>query len=146
MRGKRANNEWKDQEKSGKRKESLLVGLREVRKVRMQDLLEEFQDMFPKDVSHGLPPLRGIEHHIDLTLGATLPNRIAYRISPEKAKEIQKQANNITIRYRHLIPCLDDLLEKLHGSNIFFSKIDLRSKYHQIRVREGDEWKTTFKT
>ncbi|RDY09729.1 Retrovirus-related Pol polyprotein from transposon 17.6, partial [Mucuna pruriens] len=125
----------------------------------MQDLLEKFQDVFSKDVHHGLPPLRGLEHHIDLTLGDTLLNRVAYRTKLEKANEIKKQVgwhlenctncrpiNNITIRYRYPIPHLDDLLNELHGSNIFFSKIDLRSGYHQIRVREGDEWKTTFKT
>ncbi|WVZ93483.1 LOW QUALITY PROTEIN: hypothetical protein U9M48_039458 [Paspalum notatum var. saurae] len=124
------------------------------------NLLQEYVDVFPTEIPPRLPPIRGIEHQIDLIPGASLPNRAAYRTNPEETKEIQRQVlvpfllfwflikmvvgaycraiNNITIRYRHPIPRLDDMLDELSGS-IIFSKVYLHSGYHQIRIKLGDE-------
>jgi hypothetical protein len=57
--------------------------------------LQEFKDVFPAEIPPGLPPLRGIEHQIDLIPSASLPNRAAYRTNPEETKEIQRQVQEL---------------------------------------------------
>ncbi|PKI74718.1 hypothetical protein CRG98_005045 [Punica granatum] len=52
---------------------------------------QEYEDVFPEETPHGLPPIRGIEHQIDFVPGATIPNRSAYRSNPEETKEFQRQ-------------------------------------------------------
>nr|GEV13084.1 putative reverse transcriptase domain-containing protein [Tanacetum cinerariifolium] len=56
-----------------------------------------------------------------------------------------KELNKLTVKNRYPLPRIDDLFNQLQGSQ-FFSKIDLRSGYHQLRVREDDIPKTAFRT
>jgi hypothetical protein len=57
----------------------------------VSNVLQEFSNVFLEEVPAGLPPLRWIEHQIDLIPGASLPNRAPYRTNPDETKEIQKQ-------------------------------------------------------
>jgi hypothetical protein len=59
------------------------------------NILREYVDVFPCEVPVGLPPLRGIEHQIDLIPGTSLPNRAPYRTNPEETKEIQRQVQEL---------------------------------------------------
>ena len=146
-----------------------------LQKVRL--ILEEFVDVVPDEIPHGLPSMRDIQHQIDLIPGSVFPNKPAYRMSPNKHEELKRQVddlldkrliqeskspctvpallvpkkgrslrmcidsrvvNKITIEYLFPILRLDDMLDQLFGA-LIFSKFDLRSGYHQIRMREGHE-------
>ena len=56
-----------------------------------------------------------------------------------------RQLNKVTIKNKYPLPRIDDFFDQLQGSS-FFSKIDLRSRYHQLRIRDGDTSKTAFCT
>ncbi|GKD61523.1 hypothetical protein Tco_1299032 [Tanacetum coccineum] len=56
-----------------------------------------------------------------------------------------RELNKLTVKNRYLLPRIDDLFDQLQGSRIY-SKIDLRSGYHQLRVREEDIPKIAFRT
>ncbi|GKD39762.1 putative reverse transcriptase domain-containing protein, partial [Tanacetum coccineum] len=93
----------------------------------VRDFPEVFLENFP-----GLPLARPVELQIDLILGATPVAR-----APE--------LNKLTVKNRYPLSRIDDLFDQLQGSSIY-SKIDLRSGYHQLRVREQDIPKTAFRT
>jgi hypothetical protein len=53
--------------------------------------------------------------------------------------------NKVTIKNRYLLPLISELLNRL-GHVKVFSKLNLRNAYYRLRIKEGDEWKTAFKT
>ena len=56
-----------------------------------------------------------------------------------------RELNKLTVKNRYPLPRIDDLFDQLQGSRVY-SKIDLRSGYHQLKVRESDIPKTAFRT
>ena len=56
-----------------------------------------------------------------------------------------KQLNKLTVKNKYPFPRIDDLFDQMRGEKVF-SKIDLRSCYHQVRIKAEDIHKTTFRT
>ncbi|GKC71854.1 putative reverse transcriptase domain-containing protein [Tanacetum coccineum] len=120
-------------------------------------VVRDFPEVFPDDLS-GLPPIQEIEFRIELIPGATPVAKSPYRLAPSEMEELSKQLKELQDKgfirpslspwgapNRYPLPRIDDLFDQLQGSQ-FFSKIDLRSGYHQLRVYEDDIPKTTFRT
>ncbi|GJZ78107.1 putative reverse transcriptase domain-containing protein [Tanacetum coccineum] len=116
-------------------------------------VVRNFSEVFSDDLS-GLPCVWEIEFWIELIPGAMPVAKSPYHLTPSKLEELsgsnqrtsgQRELNKLTIKNRYLLPRIDDLFDQLQGSQ-YFSKIDLRSRYHQLRVHEDDIPKTAFRT
>ncbi|GJT21790.1 putative reverse transcriptase domain-containing protein, partial [Tanacetum coccineum] len=111
-------------------------------------IVRDFPDVFPEDLP-GLPPTRQVEFQIDLIPGAAPVARAPYRLAPSKMKELSEKlkelSDKLTVKNHYLLPRIDDLFDQLQGSSVY-SKIDLQSGYHQLRVREEDIPKMAFRT
>ncbi|GJT05486.1 putative reverse transcriptase domain-containing protein [Tanacetum coccineum] len=127
---------------------------------RLEDVptVRDFLEVFPEDLP-GLPPTQQVEFRIDLVPDSTPVARAPYRLAPSELQELSTQLkdesfwcrvvfdyreqNKLTVKNRYLLLRIDDLFDQLHGSRVY-STIDLRSGYHQLKVREEDIPKTAF--
>ncbi|GJT82852.1 putative reverse transcriptase domain-containing protein [Tanacetum coccineum] len=132
-----------------KEKVRFLIGVKKQEEI---VVVRDFPEVFPDDLT-GLPPIREIKFQIKLTLGATPVAKSPYCLAPTELEELSgqlkelkdKELNKLTVKNRYPLPKIDDLFDQLQGLQ-FFSKIDLRSGYHQLRVHEDDIPKTAFRT
>nr|GEU43511.1 putative reverse transcriptase domain-containing protein [Tanacetum cinerariifolium] len=126
-------------------------------------VVREFLEVFPEELP-GLPPVRQVEFQIELELSnqlqeladrgfirpSTLPWGAPVLFVKTKDGSFRmcidyRELNKLTVKNRYPLPRIDDLFDQLQGSSVY-SKIDLRSGYHQLRVRNEDIPKTAFRT
>ncbi|GKE06637.1 hypothetical protein Tco_1398655 [Tanacetum coccineum] len=117
-----------------------------VNESKLEDIpvVREFPGMFPKDLS-GLPPSREVEFRIDLIPGVMPVSKSPYRLEPTDMQELSNQLKELQekgfIRPSSSsweAPVLFDKKKDGLFRSRYFLKINLRSGYHQLRVREED--------
>ncbi|GBG90982.1 hypothetical protein CBR_g51640 [Chara braunii] len=148
----------------------------------VRDLIREYHDVFPSSFSYAnIPPMRDVEHSIQLVLDYRVHHKAPYRLSIPQATELKRQLedllrlgfikpssspwgapvlfarkvdetlslcigyhelNRYRVKNSYPMPHSDDRI----AGNRFFTKIDLRSGYHQIRVAAADQPKTVFRS
>ncbi len=150
----------------------------------IKQVLKEFPDVMPEELSDELPPRRQVDHVIEVMPGVAPPAKAPYRMNHEELRELKVQLeellakgyikpskspygapvlfvhkkdgtlrmcvdyralNKVTVKNWYPLPRIDDLFDRLSGAKVF-SRIDLCSRYYQIRIAQGDEEKTACRT
>nr|GFA83861.1 hypothetical protein [Tanacetum cinerariifolium] len=106
-----------------------------------QPIVSEFPDVFPDELPR-IPPVCEVEFNIELIPGSEPISKASYRMAPIELKELKDQLQELLER-GFIRPSVSPW--GAPGA-MHFSKIDLRSGYHQLRVKEQDVSKTAFRT
>ncbi|MCH81215.1 Ty3/gypsy retrotransposon protein, partial [Trifolium medium] len=118
---------------------------KDIMSIDLSPILEQFPTVFQDHIQ--LPPERTQVHQIRPSMSAySSPVILVKKKDKSWRMYVDYRAlNKATIPDKYPIPIVDELLDELYGA-IIFSKIDLKSGYHQIRVHENDIHKTAFRT
>ncbi|GLB35706.1 putative retrotransposable element tf2 155 kda protein type 1-like [Lyophyllum shimeji] len=119
------------------------------------DYLHDFEDVFSKAAFDELPERKQWDHAIELEPGSTPSSCKSPMASPVffiKKKDgslrlVQdyRALNAITVKNRYPLPLISELINNLRGAR-YFTKLDVRWGYNNVRIKEGDEWKAAFRT
>ncbi|GJY32427.1 RNA-directed DNA polymerase [Tanacetum coccineum] len=105
-------------------------------------LLKKFQSVFPEEIPAGLPPMRTIQYCLDLGRGATLPNKLAYRMNPTENAELQQQVDELLERNGFVMGILGSIYvdlarEKLrHGLEPLATKSVLAQQQLYVNLKK----------
>ncbi|KAE8662748.1 hypothetical protein F3Y22_tig00113145pilonHSYRG00109 [Hibiscus syriacus] len=117
-------------------------------------VLAEFKDVMPDELPKKLAPKREVDHKIELVPNAEPPARAPYRMAPPELEKHDgslrmcidyRALNKLKVKNKYPIPHIADLFDQFGGAR-WFTKLDLRLGYYQVRIAEGDELKTTCLT
>ncbi|TYK22884.1 RNA-directed DNA polymerase-like protein [Cucumis melo var. makuwa] len=121
-----------------------------------ESVVREYLDVFFDELL-GLPPPKEIDFTIEFELDTVPMSRASYRMASAELKELKKkdrlmrlcvgyrELNKVIVKNHYPLPRIDDLFNQLQGATIF-SKIELRLDYHQLRIRDNDIPRTTFRS
>ncbi|KAL6340379.1 hypothetical protein AAG906_006032 [Vitis piasezkii] len=119
----------------------------------IEGVLDEFKDVMPPEFPKRLLPRKEEDHKIDLDLGTKPLAMGPYKMALLELEELRRQIkefmcidyralNKVTVKNKYPIPFIVDLFDQL-GRTRYFTKLDSRPGYYQVRIADGDEPKTT---